>query len=78
METPKRAGDAPLSIDCEAGKNYAWCSCGHSSNQPLCDGTHKCTGMAPVIFTAEKDETKFFCTCKATGNRPFCDGTHKA
>lgn len=76
MNLPKRAGDAPIGIELEEGKKYAWCSCGLSENQPLCDGKHKGTGMKPHVFKAESSETKYSCTCKATSNKPFCDGSH--
>lgn len=67
----------PFVVELEAGKTYAWCSCGRSSNQPFCDGSHKPTSMAPVMFKAEKDGKAYLCGCKATGKQPFCDGTHK-
>ena len=37
------AGTAPIGIDVEAGKDYWWCACGRSKNQPFCDGSHKLT-----------------------------------
>lgn len=77
MDLPKRAGNASIPLELEAGKNYAWCSCGLSETQPLCDGKHKGTGMTPIVFKAEKKETKYLCSCKATKNAPFCDGSHK-
>lgn len=77
MSTPKRAGDAPIACELEEGKKYAWCTCGESSNQPYCDGSHKGTGFVPQMFVAEKTGTKYLCACKATGNGPFCDGSHK-
>jgi len=77
MNLPKRAGDSPIAIELEEGKKYAWCTCGLSESQPLCDGKHKGTEMRPHVFTAEKSETKYLCACKATGNGPFCDGSHK-
>ncbi len=77
MELPKRAGDNPLAVELEAGKKYAWCTCGLSESQPFCDGKHKESGMVPSVFTAEKTETKYLCTCKQTKNGPFCDGSHK-
>jgi CDGSH-type Zn-finger protein len=76
MSTAKRAGDQPLAVELEAGKNYAWCSCGLSTNQPYCDGSHKTTDFTPVVFKAEESGTKYLCTCKTTGNSPFCDGSH--
>lgn len=77
MELPKRAGNAPIKIELEEGKRYAWCTCGLSESQPFCDGLHKVKGMSPQVFVAEKTETKYLCTCKSTKNGPFCDGSHK-
>lgn len=76
MSKANRAGDAPIRVDVEAGKSYFWCTCGNSSKQPFCDGSHKDSSFAPMKWTAEKDGAKFFCTCKETGNKPFCDGSH--
>lgn len=77
MDQPKIAGRAPIAFEIEAGKNYAWCACGKSGNQPLCDGSHAGTGLAPHVFKAEESKTVHFCMCKQTGGPPFCDGTHK-
>ena len=70
------ASKTPFAVDVEAGKIYAWCSCGRSQNQPFCDGSHKDTDFKPFIFKAEKSETVYFCGCKQTGSAPMCDGTH--
>lgn len=67
----------PFVVDLEAGKSYAWCSCGRSAKQPFCDGSHKVTSMKPIMFKADQDGKAYLCGCKATGKRPFCDGTHK-
>jgi CDGSH iron-sulfur domain-containing protein 3 len=65
------AGREPVSAKVEAGKDYWWCSCGQSKNQPFCDGSHKAEGkFTPVQWTAPK-------TCKQTSTAPFCDGSHK-
>lgn len=66
----------PYAFDVEAGKKYAWCACGRSAKQPLCDGTHGDCGIKPLVFTAEETGTVYFCGCKATEKAPFCDGTH--
>lgn len=77
MSEPIAAQTKPYPVDLEAGRQYAWCACGRSANQPYCDGTHKTFGLAPVVFRAEKSGQAFLCGCKRTGNRPYCDGTHK-
>ena len=77
MELPKRAGDAPIAVELEEGKKYAWCTCGLSDNQPYCNGAHKGSDMSPKICTAEKTGTFYLCACKETNNGPFCDGSHK-
>ncbi len=77
MELPKRAGNASIPVALEEGKNYAWCTCGLATEQPLCDGKHKGTSMRSFVFKAEKTETRNLCSCKLTKNPPFCDGSHK-
>lgn len=67
----------PYATEVEEGKTYYWCACGHSKNQPFCDGSHKDTEFEPVAFTAEKTETVYLCGCKRTSGQPRCDGTHK-
>lgn len=79
MELPKIAGKAPLPVEMEKGKKYAWCSCGLSEAQPFCNGMHKGQGMAPIVFTAEETKTVYACTCKQTSHpMGFCDGSHKS
>jgi len=68
----------PMPVEVEAGKDYFWCSCGKSTKQPFCDGSHKGSEFAPVKYTAEKDGKVFFCGCKKTAKSPLCDGSHKA
>lgn len=76
-DAPRVAGKAPIPVDVEAGKSYFWCSCGKSSNQPFCDGSHKGSDFAPVKFEADENKRVFFCACKASSNQPLCDGSHK-
>lgn len=76
MENSKVAGKSPMMVDLETGKTYAWCACGHSSNQPWCDGSHKGSGITPVIFKPEEAKKAAMCMCKQTGNSPHCDGSH--
>ena len=76
MSEPVIAQKAPYAVEVEAGKNYFWCACGKSANQPFCDGSHKGSEFAPVKYTPEKDGKAYFCGCKASGKAPLCDGTH--
>jgi len=78
MDKPTIAGKAPMPVELETGKTYAWCSCGNSSKQPFCDGSHKGSAFTPNVFTAEETKTAYMCTCKHTNNPGFCDGSHKA
>jgi len=75
-DTPIIAQKSPFPVEVEEGKSYFWCTCGRSSRQPFCDGSHKDTSFSPEKYTAEKSGTVFFCGCKATGKRPLCDGSH--
>uniref|UniRef100_A0A663E4I3 Iron-binding zinc finger CDGSH type domain-containing protein n=1 Tax=Aquila chrysaetos chrysaetos TaxID=223781 RepID=A0A663E4I3_AQUCH len=69
----------PFPVELKAGKKYAWCACGHSKNQPFCDGAHKkaAPGISPLRFIPEEDKTVWLCGCKRTRSPPYCDGTHK-
>lgn len=79
MEKGKIAGKSPIKVSLEAGKKYAWCSCGESQNQPFCDGAHKGSGFSPVVFVAEEAKDVHFCTCKQTDREMgLCNGAHKA
>ena len=72
----KKAGESAIVVEVEKNKSYFWCSCGLSSKQPFCDGSHKHTEFSPVKFIADETKKMFFCTCKQTNNQPFCDGSH--
>ena len=76
MTDPVPAQMAPYQVTLEAGKSYAWCACGRSSEQPFCDGSHKDTGLTPIVFKAEESMDAWLCGCKAPANKPHCDGTH--
>jgi CDGSH-type Zn-finger protein len=79
MELPKIAKTSPTGFTVEKGKTYAWCTCGLSDKQPLCDGQHKTIEngtFKSLKFTAEEDGEVWLCNCKQTQNPPFCDGSH--
>jgi len=77
MEKAKVASKTPFAVEVVANKNYAWCSCGLSDNQPFCDGKHKGSSFAPQIVKFEEAKTVYFCGCKQTKNSCLCDGSHK-
>ena len=74
---PVIANNKPAKVELEEGKEYYFCSCGRSSNQPFCDGTHKGTDFKPKAFTAEESGDAYLCQCKYSSDKPFCDGSHK-
>ena len=73
---PKIAQKAPYAVNLEAGKEYYWCACGQSKNQPFCDGSHKGSEFRPVAFKAKESGKSNLCGCKRTNTKPFCDGSH--
>ncbi len=77
MDKPTIADKQPIPVELKAGETYAWCSCGNSSKQPFCDGSHKGTSFTPTVFTAEESKTAYMCMCKYTKNPGMCDGAHK-
>jgi CDGSH-type Zn-finger protein len=76
MEQPIPAQKAPYEFEIEKDRKYAWCACGRSRTQPLCDGSHVAVGLLPVVFRAEETKTVWLCGCKQTKDKPYCDGTH--
>lgn len=75
-DAPIIAQKAPYPVEVTEGETYFWCSCGKSSKQPFCDGSHKDTGLNPMKYTAPADKKVFFCGCKASDKSPLCDGSH--
>jgi len=55
---------SPIACDLEKDKNYSWCTCNHSSNQPFCDGSHKeAKATPPMRFSVSEDKKAHLCTC---------------
>jgi CDGSH-type Zn-finger protein len=75
---PIIAKQEPSILELEAGKEYWWCACGRSKNQPFCDGSHQGTGIEPKMFVVDKSKKFALCQCKQTSRPPFCDGTHSS
>eukprot|EP00754_Rhynchopus_humris_P018966 Rhum_TRINITY_DN14623_c8_g1::Rhum_TRINITY_DN14623_c8_g1_i1::g.104593::m.104593 len=85
MDAPKVARIAqrePFSVQVVADQKYQFCTCGHSSSQPFCDGTHIAinkefaTNFQPAEYVAPKSGTKKFCGCKRSKAGILCDGSH--
>ena len=76
MAQPRIAQKAPYPVAVEQGKEYLWCACGRSANQPFCDGSHKGSEFTPVKYAAAESKKVYFCGCKQSAKRPICDGTH--
>ena len=70
MSESQRAGDAPIGVNVVEGKSYYWCTCGKSSKQPFCDGSHKGSDFAPLQYKATQSKKHFFCTSKLTKDHP--------
>ncbi|MDQ3072423.1 MAG: CDGSH iron-sulfur domain-containing protein [Bacteroidota bacterium] len=66
----------PIKQNVESGI-YAYCTCGWSSNQPFCDGSHTGKGLEPMLVEITEKRKISWCSCKETKKAPFCDGTHK-
>lgn len=77
MSEPACPQKEPYAVELEPG-DYYWCACGHSKNQPFCDGSHQGTDFEPVKFTVSEKGTFYLCGCKQTSDKPMCDGTHKS
>ena len=77
MSEPTIAQKAPYAVETEAGKSYWWCSCGKSSTQPFCDGSHKGSSFTPTEYKAKQSDTVYFCGCNHSANGALCDGSHK-
>ena len=76
MEEPKVPQKGPYAVEVVKEEEYYWCSCGRSSNQPFCNGSHRGTSFSPVAYKADKSGTVYFCGCKHTQTPPLCDGSH--
>ena len=75
-QVPQAVLPSPFRIKLEVGKDYYYCACGLSKNQPFCDGSHKGSKFTPLKFTASKEDNYLF-QCRRSANLPYCDGTHQ-
>lgn len=77
MAKPIVAAIEPKGVRLEKGKEYYFCRCGRSKDQPFCDGSHEGTGIEPIAFTPREEGESWLCMCKQSGDLPYCDGTHE-
>jgi CDGSH iron-sulfur domain-containing protein 3 len=75
MEKPIIAKKGPFVMDMQPG-NYFYCSCGKSSKQPFCDGSHQGSEFTPIKVEVTDIKKIAWCGCKHSANLPFCDGSH--
>ena len=75
MEKAQIAKKSPYVLDMEPG-TYYWCSCGKSSKQPFCDGSHAGSTFVPKKTVITEAKKVAWCGCKQSKNGAFCDGTH--
>ena len=67
----------PYIVEVEVGKEYFYCTCGRSTNQPFCTGDHKNTPFTPLKYVPELAGPVYFCGCRATKKEVTCDGSHQ-
>ena len=60
-------------VKVEKDKNYSWCSCGMSKNQPFCDSTDESCETKAVEYSSDINKDVYFCGCKETASSPICD-----
>ena len=78
MTQPTIAANRPSKIALEKDRKYFFCTCGQSSKQPFCDGSHQGSEFTPQAFTCDESKDYYLCQCKYSDNKPYCDGSHKA
>lgn len=76
MNEPLCPQTSPIALELEPGR-YWWCTCGRSTRQPFCDGSHRDTPFLPLAFEIEATTKVWLCACKRTRTMPYCDGSHK-
>jgi methylamine---glutamate N-methyltransferase subunit C len=77
MSNPIVADNKPVKVSLSKGKEYHFCTCGHSQDKTFCDGSHIGTTFIPKVVIAKEDGDNYLCACKHSNNMPFCDSTHQ-
>ena len=76
MSKPIIADNKPVKVHLSKGQEYHFCTCGRSSSQPFCDGSHQGSEFQPVKLEITERRKVWLCGCKHTQDQPFCDGSH--
>ena len=78
MKKPYIAQFCPYNIELVPGKEYLYCACGLSKNQPFCDDSHEGTPFSPIPFVGKKQKLSSICGCRRNDKEagPYCDGSH--
>ena len=71
MSKGQRAGESAIAVDVEEGKSYYWCSCGKSSKQPFCDGSHKGQNLILLPIKLKQQKKCFFVLVNKLTINPF-------
>ena len=72
-EKPEIGGKSPAVLELEPG-DYWWCTCGKSSKQPFCDGSHKGTSFTPEKFKLPRKRTTPFAAVNSPAMVPSATG----
>lgn len=75
MTKPEIAQKSPYVLEMQPG-SYYYCTCGKSTNQPFCNGSHKGSSFVPKNVEIVDIKKVAWCGCKHSANLPFCDGSH--
>ena len=75
MEKPIIAQKSQFIMEMQPS-TYYYCSCGKSSKQPFCDGSHQGTSFVPRKIVISEIKKVAWCACKHSSNAQFCVGTH--
>lgn len=63
MKKSSTTSKAPELVTLENGP-FTWCTCGKSSRQPFCDGTHRQTKFIAVSFKIPASREAWLCSGK--------------
>ncbi len=73
MNNFKVSTEKPIKFSVKKGERYSFCTCGHSSKMPLCDGAHKekAPNFRSLKFEADKDQDVWLSECLDQSDKRF-------